>query len=263
MPNTEDDAEWDARLSSMVDALLENDGGDGGVGIGGGGDSDSGVSGRRKDEGGGSAIKVDPVVLEGMMKMCMDQLHAVRRSMRKSELGCFLKARVSEGLGCKYQKRWLKVVIDALEDRRLVSTTPWYVTAVRGGRGSGKKWCHYFDCCKFTVNVSAHAKHFDSFLHLCPLGTRCRHLTGHVLGRALTEEGCKHFERFKHVCPQGVYCIYLTSPEEHRDHFKVFTHRQLTWKDGCAKDNRLFPAAMPGVRDDVAQHAADGGHGAC
>ena len=94
-----------------------------------------------------------------------------------------------------------------MQRRRLVKTTLWDVgllgSAFIEKESPLERWCHYADCCKYMVNVDQNWRHFQSFVHLCPMGTRCRHLTAHMLGFEASEEAKRHFRGWKHVCPQG------------------------------------------------------------
>lgn len=233
-----DKDEWEAASSSMVDELLADGFSDDAVGT------------------------PNSALLDRMISLCIERLEEHGGGvMRKCDLGVFLKSRV----GGEYRRGWLKLVLDTLKERRLVRTTAWEVMLTSASKpndgmiaaagaevaplsssSSKKRWCHFFDCCRYLVNVEANAKHFDSFKHLCPMGLRCRHVTAHVMGMPMTEETVEHCRRWKHKCPQGSWCVYFADVQQHKDHFNVFTHRDFH-SHGYGKNDCAFSAAMPHV----------------
>lgn len=196
----------------------------------------------------------DSSLLERMTTLCLRRLREQQQGgvMRKCELGTFLKT----ALGNSYRRGWLKVVLDALRKQGLVHTTASEVAVSCKGTGDGLstpvvgggavQWCNFLERCKYLLNVEAHPKHFDSFLHLCPVGLRCRHVTAYLLGQGMSDEALRHFRRWKHVCPQGRYCVYYADAGRYRDHFTVFTHRNLE-NHGFVKKHCAFQAAVPHV----------------
>ncbi len=243
------DAAWDTASASMVDDLLRG-------------------SGSLSEEAAAAGV------LDRMACLCLQRLGEQPGGvMRKSDLGAFLKRK----LGREYRRGWLKVAMDLLKHQGRVMATACDVALVteggqKGGTGPRKdggrtgarksfwRWCRFSNACRYIVNVSENAKHFDSYVHLCPLGLRCRFVTAHLLGLPAGAEAEAHFRRWKHACPQGERCVYSADVDRYREHFNVFCHRSNVVVDGRGENHCPFSAAVPHVRDDAAQHAADGGY---
>lgn len=156
-------------------------------------------------------------LLDQMVKACMEKLKQQKDgSIRKSELGVFLRFKI----GKQYQRGWLRIVIQDMQTKGLVSASA--STVFKIPVRPRPKVCHFSHQCKYLKDVEANKSHFNLFVHLCPQDQACPFLVDHCNGKPLSKEALKHFQTWKHKCLQGPSCELLYN--HNLDHLLVYTH---------------------------------------
>lgn len=180
--------DWDWKCESMVDKLLMEEDDDLSIDIKDGDGQDS----RYKENDDNRGNGLEKGLLDEMVQVCLEKLkHQKDGSIRKSELGSILRYK----MGRTYQRGWLKLVVQDMQQRGLVHAS---VSDVYKIKRYVPKWCHFSNECKYLENIENNPIHFKLFLHMCPQDKECPFLKDYIKGDPLTKQALEHFQCWKH-----------------------------------------------------------------